>query len=321
MDAESQVLSSYLARIGRVKLLTSEEELRLSQAARAGDDSAAKALAEANLRLVVHLATRYAKHGVALRELIAAGNVGLMRAVQTFEARPDSRFAAYACWWIRRHMLRTLMEEGRSARLPLNRLSQLGALRRERAAHRERTGREPTAAELAEVLSLPASKVISLLAVASRPASLDAPVGAEGESHTTLGDFLADENAEDPASECARRAGSEDVRRLLDGLSPREAGVLRQRFGLGGGEPRTCEEIGRGLGLTRERVRQIQDKALRRLRAAHEELSRKRTREERVADGVSAGRMRVWLDFARKIADKGPGAPRSGVGLGAPRLA
>ena len=319
LDSESRALSSYLDRIGRVKLLEPADELRLSQAARAGDDKAAKALAEANLRLVVHVATRYSQKGVALRDLIAAGNMGLMRAVQTFEARPDSRFANYAVWWMRRHMLRALMEEGRSARLPLHRLPLLSAVRRERAAYLEKTGREPSASELAEILDVPASKVLSLLAVARRPSSLDAPVGNDPASEATLGDFLPDESAPDPVSQCLRGAGAADLKRLLTKLTPREADVLRQRFGLDDGEPRTCEEIGRRYGLTRERVRQIQDKALRRLRTEYEELSRPRTKQERVAEKVEKARDAVIADFARKTREKQAAARRKSFTVGSSR--
>ncbi len=316
MEGDSRALSAYLDRIGRVKLLEPADELRLSKAARAGDDKAAKALAEANLRLVVHVATRYSQKGVALRDLIAAGNMGLMRAVQTFEARPDSRFANYAVWWIRRHMLRALMEEGRSARLPLHRLPLLSAVRRERTAYMEKTGREPSAGELAEILGVAPAKVLSLLAVARRPSSLNAPVGSDPASEATLGDFIADDEAPDPVAKCLGSASATDIKRLLERLTPREADVLRQRYGLDDGEPRTCEEIGRRYGLTRERVRQIQDKALRRLRNEYEELSRPRTKEERLAEKVSQARETVIAEFARKTREKQAAVRRKSFTVG-----
>jgi len=300
---ESQVLTRYLDTIGRTPLLAPADEMRLSKAARAGDDDASKQLAEANLRLVVHIASRYADRGVSLRDLIAAGNMGLMRAVQTFEARPDARFANYAIWWIRRQILRTLMEEGRSARIPLHRLPALAQLRRARLEYLDAHGREPTPAELADVTGIALPKVIALLATGVRPASLQAPLSKDGDGDATLGDVIADRDAEAPDAAFERRTSFAEVSKLLDGLSPREADILRSRFGLEDGEPHTCEEIGQRYGLTRERVRQIQDKALRRLRKSFEKLSAPSTFEERLAEKLAAARDAVFAEF---VAERRP---------------
>lgn len=271
-DSESRALRRYLDTIGQSPLLETDEEYRLALAAKSGDDAALKTLVQSNLRLVVHVATRHSRSGVPLRDLIAEGNMGLMRAVRTYDARPGGRFANYAIWWIRRHVLRAVMDGERSIRLPMHRLPALASLRRLRSEFLEQRGREPSAAELAEATGLTPAKVVAMLAVGSRAASLDAPLSRDGDSTATYADLLPDEAATRPDHAHHRADEIREAVKLLDRLAPREARVMRLRFGLEGGEPHTCEEIGRQFGLTRERVRQIQDIALRKLRRAAAEL-------------------------------------------------
>lgn len=301
-ERDSRALKDYLDRIGRIPLTDAEGEARLAALAQAGDESAHARLAEANLRLVVHIASRHAGKGVALRELIAAGNEGLMRAVRTFEARPESRFANYAVWWIRRHILRAIVENGRAVRVPLHRLPLLAAIRRTRDELLAKTGREPSASAIAEALGEPVSKIVPLVSCGSKTASLQAPVGNDESPGAELGDLIGDDSAPDPGDEFLRASSAGELRRLLGLLGDKEADILRKRFGLHDGEPRTCEEIGREYGLTRERVRQIQDKALRRLRSRYEELSRPRDRDERRTERLAVARREVIAEFSRSRA-------------------
>jgi RNA polymerase primary sigma factor len=297
-DRDSTALSAYLERIGRIPLPDAETEVRLASLARAGDATAYAKLAEANLRLVVHIASRYAGKGVALRELISAGNEGLMRAVRTFEARPEARFANYAVWWIRRHILRSIVENGRAVRIPLHRLPLLAAIRTARDELFYKTGREPSPADIAELLGEPVSKIVPLVACGSKTASLQSPVGSDESGGVELGDLIGDDSASDPGAECLRAACAGELRRLVGQLGKRDADILRKRFGLDDGESRTCEDIGREYGLTRERVRQIQDKALRRIRREYEELSRPRDCAERRAGRLLAARREVIAEFS-----------------------
>ena len=272
LDRESRALTRYLDAIGSRPMLDTEAELELARAAKEGDDRAMKKLVESNLRLVVHVATRHKRTGVPLRDLIAEGNMGLMRAARTYEARPGGRFANYAIWWIRRHVLRAVLDGERSIRLPLHRLPGLAGLRRARNEFLEKRGREPSADELSELTGIPAAKVVSMLAAGRRAVSLSAPLSPDGDGEATVGDRLSDDEAERPDHAHHRRESMRDAVALLDRLSPRESKVMRLRYGLDGVEPHTCEQIGKLFGLTRERVRQIQDLALRKLRRAAAEL-------------------------------------------------
>lgn len=271
-DRDARALTRYLDTIGKSPVLATEDEHALAVAAKAGDDKALKKLVESNLRLVVHVAARHTRSGVPLRDLIAEGNMGLMRAVRTYDARPGGRFANYAIWWIRRHVLRAVMDGERSIRLPLHRLPGLAELRRARADFVEKRGREPSALELSEITGITPAKVVSMLAAGSRAVSLSAPLSKDGDSAATIGDLIADENAERPDLLHSHKEAVHDALRLVDKLPAREAEVMKLRFGLGGAEPHTCEQIGKRFGLTRERVRQIQDLALRKLRRASAEL-------------------------------------------------
>lgn len=303
-ETDSAALSRYLDTIGRTPLLDADGEAALAIAARAGDSAAAKALAEANLRLVVHFAARFSRRGVPLRDLIAEGNFGLMRAVQTYEARTGGRFANYAVWWIRRHIMRCVAESKRSIHLPAHRFPMLAEISRVRAAYAERNGRDPSAREIAEVTGFPEDKIHALVATGFGAVSLQTPVAAGETRGASLGDFLADEDAESPADVCSLNASKADLVDLLGHLNAREADIVRARFGLDDGEEKTCDQIGRRYGLTRERVRQIQDVAMRKLRRASEEIGRTRTREEVVAHRRDSARREVFSEFALQVRDK-----------------
>lgn len=307
-ETDSAALSRYLESIGRTPLLDAEGEAALAIAARAGDTRAAKALAEANLRLVVHFAARFARRGVPLRDLIAEGNFGLMRAVQTYEARPGGRFANYAVWWIRRHILRCLADAKRCIRLPAHRLPMLAEITRVRAAYFELNGREPSAHEIAGVTGFEEDKIHAIIASGAGAVSLQTPVAAGESTGASLGDFLADEDAESPAEACSLNAAKEDLVGLLGNLTAREAEIVRGRFGLDDGEEKTCDQIGRRYGLTRERVRQIQDVAMRKLRRASEEFGRTRTREEIIESRRASARREVFSEFAVQVRTKPSGA-------------
>lgn len=271
-DRDSRALTRYLDSIGKSPVLETEDEQTLALSAKAGDDKAMKKLIESNLRLVVHVAARHTRSGVPLRDLIAEGNMGLMRAARTYDARPGGRFANYAIWWIRRHVLRAVMDGERSIRLPLHRLAGLAELRRAKADFMEKRGREPSALELSRITGIPPAKVVAVLTAGARAVSLNAPLSKDGDSNATIGDLIPDENAERPDTLHSRKEAVIDALRLVDQLPAREAEVVKLRYGLGGKEPHTCEQIGKRFGLTRERVRQIQDLALRKLRRASAEL-------------------------------------------------
>ena len=257
-------LRVYLKEIARIPLLTREEEHALARRVRAGDEPAKAKLTEANLRLVVQIARRYLNRGLPLPDLIEEGNLGLLRAVEKFDADRGTRFATYATWWIRQAVTRALANQTRTVRLPVHVELLLGRYAREQKRLTQALGRRPTAAELAQALGTSVEQLEELEQIRQRPVSLDAPAG---EGPTRVGDLVAD-----PAPDPSEAAGAllrtrADLVSALDDLAANERGVLRRRFGLEGDEPETLEAIGQRLGLTRERVRQIEAAGLRKLRA------------------------------------------------------
>ena len=255
-------LAVYLREIGRIPLLSREEEHDLARRARAGDEAAKRRLIEANLRLVVQVARRYLNRGLPLPDLIEEGNLGLMRAVEKFEAHRGTRFSTYATWWIRHAVTRALANQARVIRLPVHVEMLLGRYVREQQRLTQLLSRPPTCDELAEALGTTVEQVEELR---QAPVSLDAPVG--GGEQRPLADFVADVSADPSATLGALLRERTDLASVLDDLAANERRVLRRRFGLEDGEPRTLEAIGQELGLTRERVRQIEGTALRKLRA------------------------------------------------------
>ncbi|MCL6595094.1 MAG: RNA polymerase sigma factor RpoD [Firmicutes bacterium] len=254
----------YLKEIGRVPLLTAEEEVMLAKAIEAGDEDARRRLAEANLRLVVSIAKRYVGRGMQFLDLIQEGNLGLIKAVEKFDYRKGYKFSTYATWWIRQAITRAIADQARTIRIPVHMVETINKLIRVQRQLLQTLGREPTAEEIAAEMHIPVERVREINKVAQEPVSLETPIGEEEDSH--LGDFIEDEDAPAPAEAASYLLLKEQLEEVLGSLSPREAKVLRLRFGLDDGRARTLEEVGQAFGVTRERIRQIEAKALRKLR-------------------------------------------------------
>ena len=254
----------YLKEIGRVALLTAEEEVMLAKAIEAGDEDARRRLAEANLRLVVSIAKRYVGRGMQFLDLIQEGNLGLIKAVEKFDYRKGYKFSTYATWWIRQAITRAIADQARTIRIPVHMVETINKLIRVQRQLLQTLGREPTAEEIAGEMHIPVERVREINKVAQEPVSLETPIGEEEDSH--LGDFIEDEDALAPAEAASAILLREQLEDVLGSLSPREARVLRLRFGLDDGRARTLEEVGQAFGVTRERIRQIEAKALRKLR-------------------------------------------------------
>ena len=253
----------YLREIGKVPLLTQEEEKELSCRIKAGDTEAAKRLAEANLRLVVSIAKRYAGRGMLLSDLIQEGNLGLMKAVEKFDYEKGNRFSTYATWWIRQAITRAIADQGRTIRIPVHMVETVNRIRKASRSLAQSLGREPTAAELAGEVEMQEHQVREILQMVMDPVSLESPVGDED---AQLGDFMQDLLFPSPSEETTFRMMQSQLWEALSTLTERERKVLELRFGLRGGEIRTLEEVGEEFQVTRERIRQIEAKALRKLR-------------------------------------------------------
>ncbi len=260
-------IETYLREIGRIPLLTPQEETALAKRIRRGDAKAREQMIKANLRLVVKIANDYANLGLPLLDLISEGNIGLMKAVEHFDPRKGAKFSTYAAWWIKQAIRRALSNQSKLIRLPVHVTEKISQLKRTGFALSERLGRDPTAAELGRLLNLPAEKVDQLRTICTAPLSLDAAVGPDADSAQLL-EIIGDDRAADPYETlCDRHLGGE-IRALLKELTPREAEIITKRFGLDGQAPRTLEEVGRRFKVSRERIRQIQDVALAKLRRA-----------------------------------------------------
>ena len=268
-----QTLDQYLQEIGQIPLVTADEEVELAQRIKAGDDDALHQLVRANLRFVVSVAKKYQGQGLTLPDLINEGNYGLIKAAQRFDETRGFKFISYAVWWIRQAILQALAEQARTVRLPLNRIGTISKVRKASARLAQTYNRTPNVAELAAELDLPAHKVEDALRHQSRSLSVDAPFGEDDDNN--LLDVLADAAETAPDEEMVGESVREDVQRALATLPPREAEITRLYFGIGREAPMTLEEIGQAYDLTRERVRQIKEKALRKLRqkSRREELS------------------------------------------------
>ena len=254
----------YLKEIGKVPLLSSEEEIDLANRIEAGDQYAKKKLAEANLRLVVSIAKRYVGRGMLFLDLIQEGNLGLIKAVEKFDYRKGFKFSTYATWWIRQAITRAIADQARTIRIPVHMVETINKLIRVQRQLLQELGRDPFPEEISKVMDLPVEKVREIQKIAQEPVSLETPIGEEEDSH--LGDFIPDDEAPAPAEAAAFTMLKEQLINVLDTLTPREEKVLRLRFGLDDGRARTLEEVGREFNVTRERIRQIEAKALRKLR-------------------------------------------------------
>ena len=261
----------YLKEIGRVPLLSADEEVTLAQLMESGDEIAKKRLVEANLRLVVSIAKRYVGRGMLFLDLIQEGNLGLIKAVEKFDFRKGFKFSTYATWWIRQAITRAIADQARTIRIPVHMVETINKLIRVNRQLLQELGRDPSPEEIAEEMDIPVERVREIQKIAQEPVSLETPIGEEEDSH--LGDFIEDDDAPAPAEAASFLLLKEQLEDVLKTLAPREEKVLRLRFGLDDGRARTLEEVGQEFGVTRERIRQIEAKALRKLK--HPSRSRK----------------------------------------------
>ena len=261
----------YLKEIGKCSLLSADEEIELAKRMEKGDEAAKKRLAEANLRLVVSIAKRYVGRGMLFLDLIQEGNLGLIKAVEKFDYRKGYKFSTYATWWIRQAITRAIADQARTIRIPVHMVETINKLIRVSRQLLQELGREPTPEEIAEEMDMPVDRVREILKISQEPVSLETPIGEEEDSH--LGDFIQDDNVPVPADAAAFTLLKEQLVEVLSTLTDREQKVLRLRFGLDDGRARTLEEVGKEFNVTRERIRQIEAKALRKLR--HPSRSRK----------------------------------------------
>lgn len=303
---ERSNLQLYLQEIGKTPLLTQKEEVALARRIRRGDKDARDHMIKANLRLVVKIAHDYKDFGLPLLDLISEGNIGLIKAVERFDPRKGGKLSTYAAWWIKQSIKRALANQSKTIRLPVHLVDKISKMRRTALALTEELGREPTDEELAMELQIPTSKVAHLKSVSVRPSSLDAPIGEAGDS-ATFGEIVGDENAVNPFDSLRERNLNADLRAMVAALDPREAEIIKLRFGLDGASELTLEEVGKKFRVTRERVRQLQNIALSKMRKAMaknenqrsideiEEEERQRKRMEVIREFIEANSHRLFL--------------------------
>jgi len=293
---ERSNLQLYLQEIGKTPLLTIKEEVTLARRIRRGDKEARDHMIKANLRLVVKIAHDYKDFGLPLLDLISEGNIGLIKAVERFDPRKGGKLSTYAAWWIKQSIKRALANQSKTIRLPVHLVDKISKMRRTAMALTEELGREPTDEELAMELQIPTSKVAHLKSVSVRPTSLDAPIGEDGDS-STFGEIVGDENATSPFESLRERNMNADLKSMVDSLDPREAEIIRLRFGLDGANEMTLEEVGRKFKVTRERVRQLQNIALSKMRKAMAKNEAQRSVEEIDEEDRQIKRMEVIREF------------------------
>jgi RNA polymerase primary sigma factor len=294
--AERNNLQLYLQEIGKTPLLTIDEEVKLAKRIMKGDKAARDHMISANLRLVVKIAMDYKDFGLPLLDLISEGNLGLIKAVERFDPTKGGKLSTYAAWWIKQSIKRALANQSKTIRLPVHLVDKISKMRRTAMALTEELGREPTDEEIAIELQVPTSKVAHLKSVSVRPASLDAPIGEDGDS-TTFGEIVGDENASSPADSLQLTGQNSALNAIVQTLEPREAEIIRYRFGLDGRDELTLEEVGEKFRVTRERVRQLQNLALSKLRKALEKQEEQRTAEDIDLENKQRAREEVIREF------------------------
>jgi RNA polymerase primary sigma factor len=294
--AERNNLQLYLQEIGKTPLLTIDEEVKLAKRIMKGDKAARDHMISANLRLVVKIAMDYKDFGLPLLDLISEGNLGLIKAVERFDPSKGGKLSTYAAWWIKQSIKRALANQSKTIRLPVHLVDKISKMRRTAMALTEELGREPTDEEIAIELQVPTSKVAHLKSVSVRPASLDAPIGEDGDS-TTFGEIVGDDNAVSPAESLQVTGQNTALNALVESLDPREAEIIRYRFGLEGRDELTLEEVGEKFRVTRERVRQLQNLALSKMRKALEKQEVQRTSEDIELEARQRAREEVIREF------------------------
>jgi RNA polymerase primary sigma factor len=300
---ERSNLQLYLQEIGKTALLTIEQEIQLAKRIRRGDKAARDHMISANLRLVVKIAMDYKDFGLPLLDLISEGNIGLVKAVERFDPRKGGKLSTYAAWWIKQSIKRALANQSKTIRLPVHLVDKISKMRRTAMALTEQLGREPTDEELAIELQIPTSKVAHLKSVSVRPASLDAPIGEDGDSGT-FGEIVGDENAVSPFEGLRDRSQSSDLHAMVESLDKREAEIIKLRFGLDGRDELTLEEVGQKFHVTRERIRQLEYLALTKMRKAITKHEAIRTSEEIEEDDRQRQRMAVIREFVESKTKK-----------------
>ncbi|MFA5262291.1 MAG: RNA polymerase sigma factor RpoD/SigA [Opitutaceae bacterium] len=301
---ERSNLQLYLQEIAKTPLLTIQEEVSLAKRIRRGDKAARDHMISANLRLVVKIAMDYKDFGLPLLDLISEGNIGLIKAVERFDPRKGGKLSTYAAWWIKQSIKRALANQSKTIRLPVHLVDKIAKMRRVAMALSEELGREPDDEEIAIELGIPTNKVAHLKSVSVRPASLDAPVGNEGDS-ATFGEIVGDDNAVSPSDDLQAKNLSFDLHSMVDSLDPREAEIIKMRFGLDGHDELTLEEVGKHFRVTRERVRQLQNLALSKMRKAMASKEHQRTHEEIHEENLQRKRMEVIREFIEaRVYDK-----------------
>jgi RNA polymerase primary sigma factor len=300
-------LQIYLQEIGKTPLLTIQEEIVLARRIRRGDKAARDHMIKANLRLVVKIAMDYKDFGLPLLDLISEGNIGLVKAVERFDPRKGGKLSTYAAWWIKQSIKRALANQSKTIRLPVHLVDKISKMRKAAMAIAERLGREPTDEELAMELQIPTSKVAHLKSVSVRPASLDAPIGEDGDS-ATFGEIVGDESATSPYDSLRDKNLNSDLHSMVDSLDKREAEIIRLRFGLDGRSELTLEEVGRKFNVTRERIRQLEYIALGKMRRAMAKNEALRNADEIEQEDRQRKRMTVIREFIESKAKAGAAA-------------
>lgn len=294
-STDRNVMRTYMQEIGKTPLLTKEEEVHLAERIKEGDKAARDQMISANLRLVVKIAHDYNNFGLPLLDLISEGNIGLVKAVERFDPSKGGKLSTYAAWWIKQSIKRALANQSKTIRLPVHLVDRIAKMRKTTAQLADELDREPTDEEIAYAMDMPVNKIAHLKSVSVRPSSLDAPVGEDGD--TTFGELVGDENEATPFENLQEKTMSNDIKSIISQLEPREAEIIQLRFGLDGSHPLTLEEVGERFQITRERVRQIQNIALHKMRRVMTDNERQRTKEEIHQDNIQQKKMEVLQEF------------------------